>query len=141
MNLFRTAIACVLLALLGALMAQLLLQEPGYVLVRYRGYDISTTVAAGIGLLLAGLAVLAVAGALLALPIQLVRRYRQQQHHPHVSEALAALRAGDLPRAEQLLQQASDAQAGLGATLIKSALPAAQGCDARESSTQVTDSA
>lgn len=114
MNLFRTSIACVLLALLGALMAQLLLQEPGYVLVRYRGYDITTTVAAGIGLLLAGLAVLAVAGALLALPIQLVRSYRQQQRHPHVSEALAALRAGDLPRAEHLLQQASDAQAGLG---------------------------
>ena len=55
MNLFRSVLFWLLLAVLGALLAQVLLQDPGYVLVRYRGSDYTTTVAAGIGILLATL--------------------------------------------------------------------------------------
>ena len=39
MNLFRNLLFWIVLALLGALVAQVLVQDPGYVLVRYRGYD------------------------------------------------------------------------------------------------------
>ena len=39
MNLFRNLLFWILLALLGAIAAQLLLAAPGYVLVRFRGYD------------------------------------------------------------------------------------------------------
>ena len=46
MNLFRNLLFWVVLALLGALAAQFLLADPGYVLVRFRGYDTTTTVAA-----------------------------------------------------------------------------------------------
>lgn len=53
MNLFRSVLFWLVLAVLGALVAQLLLQDPGYVLVRFRGTDYQTTVAAGLGLLLA----------------------------------------------------------------------------------------
>ena len=52
MNLFRSVLFWLLLAVLGALLAQVLLQDPGYVLVRYRGSDYTTTVAAGIGIAL-----------------------------------------------------------------------------------------
>src|SRR5690606_38220473 len=53
MTLFRNVVLWLLLAVLGALLAQHLLQDPGYVLVRYRGVDYSTTLAMGIALLLA----------------------------------------------------------------------------------------
>src|SRR3546814_14367315 len=54
MNLFRNLLFWIVLALVGALLAQLLLADPGYVLVRYRGMDYTTTVAAGL-LILFGL--------------------------------------------------------------------------------------
>ena len=47
MNLFRSVLFWLLLAVLGALLAQVLLQDPGYVLVRFRGSDYTTTVTAG----------------------------------------------------------------------------------------------
>ena len=53
MNLFRSVLFWLVLAVLGALLAQVLLQDPGYVLVRFRGSDYTTTVAAGIGMMLA----------------------------------------------------------------------------------------
>ncbi|TXH69321.1 MAG: heme biosynthesis protein HemY, partial [Lysobacteraceae bacterium] len=44
MNLFRHLLFWVVLALAGALLAQLLIQDPGFVLVRYRGVSIETSV-------------------------------------------------------------------------------------------------
>src|SRR3546814_5167135 len=46
MNLFRNLLFWIVMALFGALLAQLLLADPGYVPVRYRGMDYTTTVAA-----------------------------------------------------------------------------------------------
>ena len=51
MSLFRSILFWLVLVVLGALLAQVLLQDPGYVLVRYRGTDYTTTVAAGVGML------------------------------------------------------------------------------------------
>ena len=54
MNLFRNLLFWIVLALVGALLAQLLVQDPGYVLVRYRGNDYTTTVASALLSLLGG---------------------------------------------------------------------------------------
>ena len=63
MNLFRSLLFWIVLALLGALAAQFLLADPGYVLVRFRGTDYTTTVAAAvIGLLVAALVVGGIVG-------------------------------------------------------------------------------
>ena len=48
MNLFRNVLFWIVLALVGALLAQVLLADPGYVLVRFRGSDYTTTVASGV---------------------------------------------------------------------------------------------
>ena len=68
MTLFRSVLFWLVLAVLGALLAQVLLQDPGYVLVRFRGTDYTTTVAAGIGLLLLAAIALMVLWTLLRLP-------------------------------------------------------------------------
>jgi len=43
MNLFRNLLFWIVLALVGALVAQVLVQDPGEVLVRYRGHDYRST--------------------------------------------------------------------------------------------------
>ena len=70
MNLFRNLRFWIVLALAGALLAQVLLQDPGQVLVRFRGMDYSTTVAFALVLLLAGLAVLWLLWQALSLPFR-----------------------------------------------------------------------
>ena len=107
MNLFRNLLFWVVLALLGALAAQFLLADPGYVLVRYRGYDATTTVAAAvIGLLVAAL-VIGVAWKLLTLPFRSWRRHRERSSKARLGEGLDALHGGHYARAEQLLSRAA----------------------------------
>ena len=108
MNLFRNVLLWLLLAVLGALLAQLLLQDPGYVLVRYRGSDYTTTVAAGIGILLAILFAIVVLWKLLRLPFRAWKRHRERQARAKLTDGLAAYQRGDYARAEALLKQAAD---------------------------------
>ena len=108
MNLFRSVLFWLVLAVLGALLAQVLLQDPGYVLVRYRGTDYTTTVAAGIGILLAALFGLVVLWTLLRLPFRAWRRHRERQARAKLTDGLAAYQRGEYARAEQLLKQAAD---------------------------------
>ena len=61
MNLFRNLLFWLLLAVAGALVAQLLVQDPGRVLVSFRGTDYEFTVVSGVLMLTA----VAVAGWLL----------------------------------------------------------------------------
>ena len=79
MNLFRNVLVWLLLAVLGAALAQFLLQDPGYLLVRYRGTDYSTTLAVGVALLLALLFVLALLWTALRLPFRLWHRHRRRR--------------------------------------------------------------
>ena len=58
MNLFRNLLFWIVLALAGALLAQMLMQDPGTVLVRFRGMDYSTSVAFALVMLFAALAAL-----------------------------------------------------------------------------------
>ena len=108
MTLFRSVLFWLVLAVLGALLAQVLLQDPGYVLVRFRGTDYTTTVAVAIGLLLAVMLGLALLWTLLRLPFRVWRRHRARQARAKLTDGLAAYQRGDYARAEQLLAQAAD---------------------------------
>ena len=108
MNLFRNLLFWMVLALVGALVAQLLVQEPGYVLVRYRGIDYTTTVAAA---LLGGIAVLVVAWLVwkvLTAPFAALRRRREKTARAHLTDGLEALHAGHWSRAEKQLALAAE---------------------------------
>lgn len=108
MNLFRNLLFWIVLALVGALVAQLLVQDPGYVLVRYRGSDYTTTVAAA---LLGGIAVLVVAWLVwkvLTAPFVALRRRREKAARAHLTDGLDALHQGHWSRAEKLLAQAAE---------------------------------
>lgn len=108
MTLFRSVLFWLVLAVLGALLAQVLLQDPGRVLVQFRGYDYSTTVAVAVGLLLACMLGLALLWTLLRLPFRAWRRHRARQARAKLTDGLAAYQRGNYARAEQLLAQAAD---------------------------------
>ncbi|MDQ3056806.1 MAG: heme biosynthesis protein HemY [Pseudomonadota bacterium] len=108
MNLFRNILFWLVLALVGALAAQLLLQDPGYVLIRYRGNDYTTTVAMGLLMLLAGAVGLWLLWKLLTLPLRTWRGMRDRQSRARLSEGLNALHQGQYARAEKLLAQAAE---------------------------------
>lgn len=108
MNLFRSLLFWIVLALLGALAAQFLLSDPGYVLVRFRGTDYTTTVAAAIIGILVAILVLGVVWKLLALPFRTWRRRRDRNAKARLGEGLDALHGGHYARAEQLLKRAAD---------------------------------
>lgn len=108
MTLFRSVLFWLVLAVLGALLAQVLLQDPGYVLVRFRGTDYSTTVAVAVGLLLALMLGLALLWTLLRMPFRAWRRHRARQARAKLTDGLAAYQRGDYARAELLLAQAAD---------------------------------
>ncbi|HVR82411.1 MAG TPA: heme biosynthesis HemY N-terminal domain-containing protein [Luteimonas sp.] len=108
MNLFRNLLFWIVLALVGALLAQLLLADPGYVLVRYRGSDYTTTVASGLLMLLVVVAGGWLLWKLLTLPFKAWRQHRDQRSRARLGEGLDALHYGHYSRAEKLLAQAAD---------------------------------
>lgn len=109
MNLFRNLLFLIVLVLVGALVAQLLVQDPGYVLVRYRGTDYTTTLAAA---LLIGVGVLVAAWIvwkLLSAPFVALRRRRDKAARAKLVGGLNALNQGHWTRAEKLLDEAARA--------------------------------
>jgi len=109
MNLFRNLLLWIVLALAGALLAQLLLaQDPGYVLVRWRGYDYTTTVIKGAALLFAVAFVLWLLWTLLTLPLRAWGRHRDTRARARVGEGFDTLHQGHYARAEKLLAQAAE---------------------------------
>ncbi|MGN6512812.1 MAG: heme biosynthesis HemY N-terminal domain-containing protein [Lysobacteraceae bacterium] len=111
-------IVLILLAVLGA---QVLLHDPGTVLVRFHGYDYTTTVAA---VLFGTLAVLVVAWLLwrvVTWPFAGWRRRRDRLARARLGDGFDALHQGRYARAEELLVQAGEdepefaGQARLGA--------------------------
>ena len=108
MNLFRNLLFWIVLALVGALLAQLLLADPGYVLVRFRGMDYTTTVASGLLILLLVFAGVWLAWALVTLPFRSWRRHREGRSRARLGEGLDALHLGHYGRAETLLAQAAE---------------------------------
>ncbi|MDI9237953.1 heme biosynthesis HemY N-terminal domain-containing protein [Lysobacter sp. LF1] len=108
MNLFRNVLFWIVLALAGALIAQLLVQDPGYVLVRYGGNDYTTNVPKAMALLLIVLAALWLLWKLLSLPFTAVRRHRRRQARARLIDGFDALHQGQWTRAEKLLGQAAE---------------------------------
>lgn len=107
MKLFGNVLFWIVLALLGAFAAQWLLHDPGYVLLRYRGSDYSTTAAAALAMLLGGLVVLVVLWKLLTLPLRAWRDHSGRRSRARLGEGLDALHFGQYDRAEKLLAQAA----------------------------------
>lgn len=108
MNLFRNILFWLVLAVAGALAAQLLLQDPGYVLIRYGGQDYTTTVTSGVLILLAAIFGLWVLWTLLMLPFRAWRGMRHRQARARLADGLNALHQGHWARADKLLTQAAD---------------------------------
>jgi HemY protein len=108
MNLFRSLLFWIVLALLGALAAQFLLADPGYVLVRFRGTDYTSTVAAATIGILATLLVLALLWKLCTLPFRAWRERRDRNAKARLGEGLDALHGGHYARAEQALARAAE---------------------------------
>lgn len=98
-------IVFIVLAVLGA---QALLQDPGTVLVRFRGTDYTTTVAAAVFGVLVLAVVLWLLWALLVWPFAGWRRRRDRLARARLGDGLDALHHGHYTRAEGLLAQAAD---------------------------------
>lgn len=107
MNLFRTLLFWLLLALAGAVLAQFLLRDPGFVQVRYLDTTIEAT--------LVGAALIALAAAfaawllwkVLGWPLRLWRQRRERAARARLVEGLDALHHGRWAQAEALLLQAA----------------------------------
>lgn len=108
MSLFRSLLFWIVLALLGALAAQFLLADPGYVLVRFRGTDYTSTVAAMVIGILATLVVLGLLWKLLTLPFRAWRERSDRNARARLGDGLDALHGGHYARAEQSLSRAAD---------------------------------
>ncbi|ATD66593.1 porphyrin biosynthesis protein [Luteimonas chenhongjianii] len=109
MSLLRALLVWIVIALVGALAAQLLLSsDPGYVLVRRGGVDYTTTVINAIAMLLGALVVLWLLVSLLMLPFRSWGRYRETRAQSRLGEGLDALHQGHYARAEKLLLQSAD---------------------------------
>ena len=105
MNLFRQLLFWLLLALAGALFAQALIQDPGFVLVRYLGVSIEATLVSGLLMLGAALFALWLLWKLLSLPSRLWRRRRERTARTRLGDGFAALHQGRYAQAETLLTQ------------------------------------
>ena len=128
MNLFRTLLFWILLALAGALLAQLLLLDPGYVLVRYLGTTVEATLVGALLLLGAGLLVAWLAWKALSWPFRLWRLRREQAARQRLVDGLDALHHGRHAEAERLLAQAAlDPQCELPARIAAARAATARG--------------
>lgn len=126
MNLFRNLLFWLVLALAGALLAQMLLQDPGLVLVRFRGTDYSTTVAFAALMLVAGLAVLWLAWQAVSLPFRAWHGRRDRKSRTRLLEGLSLLHQGHWTRAEKLLAQAATDDPAAEAVARSAAVRAAE---------------
>ena len=130
MNLFRNLLFWIVLALVGALLAQLLLQDPGYVLIRYRGSDYTTTVASGVLVLLGGLLGLWLLWKLVTLPFRAWRTRRSSRARARLGEGLDALHQGHYARAEKALAQAAEDDFGASSRVAAAQAALARGDEA-----------
>jgi len=107
MNLFRHLLLWTLVAVAGALLAQVLIAEPGRVLVRYGGLDYATSIGGALILGALGAFALWLLWTLLTLPLRMWRRRRQRTVRQRFGDGLLALHEGRWERAERLLAQSS----------------------------------
>lgn len=107
MNLFRHLLLWTLVAVAGALLAQVLIAEPGRVVVRYGGLDYATSLGGALILGTLGAFALWLLWTLLTLPLRAWRRRRERTVRQRFGDGLLALHEGRWERAERLLAQSS----------------------------------
>ena len=107
MNLFRHILFWILAALVGAVLAQVLIHDPGFVLVRYLGTTIEATLVGGVLMICAALFALWLLYALLRLPFRLWYRRRERIARARLGDGIDALHQGRYAQAEKLLTQAA----------------------------------
>lgn len=127
----RALLWLLLSMLAGALLWQVIASDPGLVIVRFRGYDISTSVpVAGLFLVLAGLAIWLLL-AIIRVPFRVWTGYRQRRARARLSDGLIALHEGRWLRAQKMLEKAADeSRVRLPALLAATAAARARGDDA-----------
>ncbi|HEU4992116.1 MAG TPA: heme biosynthesis HemY N-terminal domain-containing protein [Luteimonas sp.] len=112
-------------ALLAVLAGQWLLADPGAVLVRFRGYDYTTTVAAAVIWTAVALFALWLLVKLVTLPFRSWRAHRDRRARARLGEGLEALHRGHYDRAGKLLVAAadeSDIEAGARLAAVRAAI-------------------
>src|SRR5690606_28704215 len=107
MKLFRNLLFWIVLALVGALVAQMLMQDPGHVLVRFRGMDYTTTLAAVVLVGVAVLLALWLLWKLVTAPVLGLRRRRRRAARARLYEGLEDYELGHWERAAQRLDDAA----------------------------------
>ena len=138
MNLFRNLLLWIALALAGALLAQLLLaQDPGYVLVRWRGYDYTTTVPKAAAMLFAVAFALWLLWTLVTLPFRAWGRHRDKRARARIGDGFDALFQGHYARAEKLLAQAADDERVEAAARVGASVAASERGDAAAARAQL----
>ncbi len=105
MSLFRSVLTLLILAVLGGLIWQLLATDPGLVLVRFRGTELSSTVPAAVLLTLSALILLWIALRLAILPWLGWRRLRRGRARRHLRDAMLVQFEGRPSRAAKLLEK------------------------------------
>lgn len=108
MKLLRILLWLLLLMVAGSLLWQVIAADPGLVVVRLRGYDLTTTVPVAALLLLvissAGWLVLSV----LRIPFRVWMRFTRRRARARLSDGLMALHEGRWLRGQKLLEKAAD---------------------------------
>ena len=126
MKLWRWVLGLVLLAALAALGWHLLADDPGYVLIRLRGWRAQTTVVAAIIILLLAWAVLSALWQLIRWPLGALSRRHRRVSRRRLGEGLIALIEGRHADAEHDLQRAARLPPLRGPALLASAEAAAR---------------
>lgn len=116
------------LVLLAAALAPVILQDPGLVQIRFRGWTLEMNVLVLTGVVLSVWLILYLAIRIWRLPGETARRMREQRAMKQLEKGLLALTEGDWIRAERALQKSTPAQGQATARY----LAAAQAADGQE---------
>lgn len=109
MSLFRNLLLWLALAAVGVLLAHMLVsQDHGFLLVRYAGHNVSTTLLRAVGAVVLGLLLLWLLWKLVSLPFRTWHRRRVQRSRTLLGDGLEALHQGHLERARKLLEEAAE---------------------------------
>jgi len=108
MKLLRILLWLLLLMVAGSLLWQVIAADPGLVVVRLRGYDLTTSVpVAALLLLVSGFALWLVLS-VLRIPFRVWTHYTRRRARARLSDGLMALHEGRWLRGQKLLEKAAD---------------------------------
>ena len=141
MSLFRTLLTLLALAVLGGLFWQLLASDPGLILIRLHGREITSTVPAATLLVLATITAVWLTMRLLMLPIRGWRRIRRKRAGQRLHDALTALHEGRPQRAAKLLEKAAREPILRAPALVAAARAARDSGDGNEAERLLTSAA